>query len=179
MSMDETDVLLVTLLQADGRASVTELAEKLSLSRAAVGERMRRLEREGVIQGYAAIVDPRLANPGVTAFVYLRVSGVPAEEDAMLRRLSEWPEIVELHNVAGEDCYLAKVRARDMSALSRVVEALRVPPFRMSTRTTIVLETRFERVGGVMAIPPHDVHDDPEIARRVGWLAGDEPQQES
>jgi Lrp/AsnC family transcriptional regulator, leucine-responsive regulatory protein len=94
-----------------------------------------------VIKGYAALVDPRALEQSMLAFVAVRSEEAPGD-DSVSRALAQCPEVLELHHVAGEDCYLLKVRARDAEHIGRLLRHRfgRIPGVR-STRTTIVLET--------------------------------------
>lgn len=117
-SLDATDWSLLVELQENGRASVAELARRVSMSPSAVTERLRRLEEHGVIAGYAARIDPGRLGLGIHAFVRLRypTSNYKPFHDL----LAVTPEIVEAHHVTGEDCFLMKVYARDMRHLEAV-----------------------------------------------------------
>jgi Lrp/AsnC family leucine-responsive transcriptional regulator len=94
-----------------------------------------------VIRGYAALVDPHALDQRMLAFVAVRSEEAPGD-DSVSRALAQCPEVLELHHVAGEDCYLLKVRARDAEHVGQLLRHRfgRIPGVR-STRTTIVLET--------------------------------------
>jgi len=104
-------------------------------------ERIRKLEKCGVIQGYEARVNPKTLGLGLVAFVFVRTEERVGRTEAA-KRLARIPEVQEVHHVAGEDCYLVKVRAADPEALGRLLRSRfgRIKSVR-STRTTIVLET--------------------------------------
>jgi Lrp/AsnC family leucine-responsive transcriptional regulator len=104
-------------------------------------ERIRKLEARGVILGYTALVDPHALNQSMLAFVAVRSEGAPGD-DSVANALSKCPEVLELHHVAGEDCYLMKIRARDAEHVGQLLRHRfgRIPGVK-STRTTIVLET--------------------------------------
>lgn len=113
----------------------------MGLAPSAVLERIRKLEARGVIRGYTAQIDPRALDQGMLAFVSVRSEEGPGE-DTVARSLAECPEVLEVHHVAGEDCYLIKVRARDAEHLGSLLRTRfgRIAGVK-STRTTIVLET--------------------------------------
>jgi Lrp/AsnC family leucine-responsive transcriptional regulator len=94
-----------------------------------------------VIRGYTAQVNPRALDLGMLAFVAIRTDEASAE-DPVAAALSSFTEVLEVHHVAGDDCYLIKVRARDAEHLGQLLRTRfgRIPGVR-STRTTIVLET--------------------------------------
>lgn len=137
------------MLQSNARVANTDVARKVGLAPSAVHERIRKLEERGLIQGYTARIDPRPVGRGLLAFVFVRTEDSDVSSETA-RQLAEIPEVQEVHNVAGEDCYLVKVRVGDPESLGRLlrekISALRTV---RSTRTTIVLETVKES----MAVP--------------------------
>lgn len=129
------------MLQSNARETQAEIARAVGLAPSAVLERIRKLEARGFIRGYAAELSPKALGLGLLAFVAVR-SDESASEDSVAAALAESPEVLEVHHVAGEDCYLMKVRARDAEHLGQMLRTRfgRLPGVR-STRTTIVLET--------------------------------------
>lgn len=117
-SPDATDWRILDVLQREGRASFAELARAVSMSPSAVTERVRRLEEAGVIQGYAAVVDPERLGLPILAFVRLRY---PTGNYKPFHDLvAVTPEILEAHHVTGDDCFVIKVAARSMRHLEEV-----------------------------------------------------------
>jgi Lrp/AsnC family leucine-responsive transcriptional regulator len=117
-SPDATDWRILDVLQREGRSSFAELARAVSMSASAVTERVRRLEEAGVIQGYAAVVDPESLGLPILAFVRLRY---PNGNYKPFHDLVEaTPEILEAHHVTGDDCFVIKVAARSMSHLETI-----------------------------------------------------------
>lgn len=115
---DATDWRILEVLQREGRASFAELARAVSMSASAVTERVRRLEEAGVIQGYAAVVDPERLGLPILAFVRLRY---PTGNYKPFHDLvAVTPEILEAHHVTGDDCFVIKVAARSMRHLEEV-----------------------------------------------------------
>jgi Lrp/AsnC family leucine-responsive transcriptional regulator len=139
--IDETDAEILDLLQENARIAQAEVARVVGLAPSAVLERIRKLEARGVIKGYAALVDPRALEQSMLAFVAVR-SEEALGDDSVALALAKCPEVLELHHVAGDDCYLLKVRARDAEHVGQLLRRRfgRIPGVR-STRTTIVLET--------------------------------------
>ena len=139
--IDEIDTAILDLVQENGRITQAEVARVVGLAPSAVLERIRKLESRGVIKGYAALVDPRAVDQPMLAFISLRSEEAPGD-DSVSRALAQCPEVLEVHHVAGEDCYLLKVRARDAEHIGQLLRHRfgRIPGVR-STRTTIVLET--------------------------------------
>jgi Lrp/AsnC family transcriptional regulator, leucine-responsive regulatory protein len=139
--IDEIDSKILQLLQDNARTAQADIARAIGLAPSAVMERIRKLETRGCIRGYAALVDPRALGQGMLAFVAVRTEE-RLSDDSVARALAECPEVLELHHVAGEDCYLLKVRARDAEHIGQLLRHRfgGIPGVR-STRTTIVLET--------------------------------------
>lgn len=138
---DEIDWRILTVLQANARTPNAELARQLGMAPSAVHERIRKLEERGVIAGYESRIAPKAVGLGLTAFVFVRSDERSGAVETG-RLLAEMPEAQEVHHVAGEDCYLVKVRARDTDDLARLLrERFGVIPGLRSTRTTIVLGT--------------------------------------
>jgi Lrp/AsnC family transcriptional regulator, leucine-responsive regulatory protein len=138
---DEIDEKILTILQQDARASNAEIARQLGMAPSAIFERIRKLEARGVIEGYETRLNPRALEAGLLAFVFVRDEAAygTLETGAALTKI---PEVQEVHNVAGEDCYLVKVRVADAESLSRLLrERFGAIPSIRSTRTTIVLDT--------------------------------------
>jgi Lrp/AsnC family leucine-responsive transcriptional regulator len=109
------------------------------------------LEQTGIIKGYSAIIDPTALGPSITAFISARHPGIVQKEtEKALRDLANRDEILEIHTVAGEDCFLIKVRLANIEELNEIIKNLKKPPLMMSTKTTIALETFFEKVGGTI-----------------------------
>jgi Lrp/AsnC family leucine-responsive transcriptional regulator len=140
--VEEIDRMIVSLLSADGRMSFTELAKQTGLSVSAAHQRVRRLERRGVITGYAALINPEDVGLPLTAFVSIKPFDPAAPDDAPLR-LAHLPEIEACHSVAGEENYILKVRVASPVALEDLLQEIRTAAS-VSTRTTIVLSTPYE-----------------------------------
>jgi Lrp/AsnC family leucine-responsive transcriptional regulator len=139
--IDEIDGAILELLQDNARMPQAEIARVVGLVPSAVLERIRKLEARGVIKGYAALVDPHALDQSMLAFIAVRSEQAPGD-DSVSQALAQCPEVLELHHVAGDDCYLLKVRARDAEHIGQLLRHRfgRIPGVR-STRTTIVLET--------------------------------------
>jgi Lrp/AsnC family leucine-responsive transcriptional regulator len=143
--IDEKDVRILEALQKEGRTSNVELARVAELTPSATLERVRKLEERGLIKGYMALLDPLALELGLLAFIFVRVDDrddVLGQAESTAEALAALPSVQELHHLAGEDCFLIKVRARDTDDLYRILkeEFGRFKTIR-STRTTIVLKT--------------------------------------
>jgi Lrp/AsnC family leucine-responsive transcriptional regulator len=139
--MDAIDTQIARRLQENARETQADIARAVGLAPSAVLERIRKLEARGVIRGYAAELDPKALGLGLLAFVAVRTEEI-GSENRIAHELSAHAEVLEVHHVAGDDCYLIKVRARDAEQLGQLLRTRfgRIPGVR-STRTTIVLET--------------------------------------
>jgi Lrp/AsnC family leucine-responsive transcriptional regulator len=145
--LDATSRRLLLALSADGRRSAAALAKQLGLSRQAVAERIRDLERRGVIRGYRADVDPAALGLEVRAHIRLSLDGSrgPDKEKDVLRRLRANALVRSVYRVSGEDCFVAHVvcrRIEDVNALLAELQATRAV---QASRTAFVLETVLEK----------------------------------
>ncbi len=139
--IDAIDWKILQILQANARVATAEIARHVEMAPSAVHERIRKLEESGVIEGYRPVLNPRRVGSGLLAFVFVRSQELPGDMSTG-SHLAEIPEVLEVHHVAGEDCYLVKVRAAETEALGRLLrEKFGSIPSVSSTRTTIVLET--------------------------------------
>lgn len=139
--LDATDLAILARLQANARTSNADIARKLGMAPSAILDRIRKLESHGVIQGYAARIDPGAVGLGLTAFILVRTEE-RVGAGTIGHALARIPEVLEVHHVAGEDCYLVKARVRDTEALSHLLRERfgRLKGVR-NTRSTIVLAT--------------------------------------
>src|ERR1700742_2934741 len=110
VELDDVDVSILTHLLRDGRAPASQIADQVGLSRPAVAERLEKLERNGVLLGHTAVVDPLALGLVVTAFIAARGPNLSTKAQAAFRDLMRSDEVLEVHTVAGDDCYLLKVR---------------------------------------------------------------------
>jgi Lrp/AsnC family leucine-responsive transcriptional regulator len=138
---DDTDLRILALLQENARITQADVAKSVGLAPSAVLERMRKLEARGAVREYVARVDPRLVDRSLLAFVAVRTTEHGPDMPSAVQ-LSEIPEVLEVHHVAGDDCYLLKVRARDAEHLGQLLRSkIAMVKGVRSTRTTIVLES--------------------------------------
>jgi Lrp/AsnC family transcriptional regulator, leucine-responsive regulatory protein len=149
VELDELDLRIVALLLKDGRTPAAQIAEQIGLSRPAVADRLDKLERQGVVRGTTAVVDPAALGKSITAFVSARGATLSATAWKRFRDLMQSDEVLEVHTVAGDDCYLMKVRADSIAGLNTLVQQLSTAPLSLATRTTIVMQTHCEKVGGI------------------------------
>jgi len=153
--MDAIDRKILSKLTADARVAVSQLAAEIGLSRGAVAERIEKMERQGVIRGATVVVDPIAVGRAVTAFVSARGGPIAGKSTRIFRDLMRSDEILEVHTVAGDDCYLIKVRTDSIQSLNALVSKLTAAPLSLTTRTTIVMESHCEKVGGIQIAGEH------------------------
>jgi Lrp/AsnC family leucine-responsive transcriptional regulator len=121
MDIDSLDHRILEVLQRNGRLSNADLSERINLSPSACHRRVQRLERDGYIKGYVALVDPRKIGRPTTVFVEITLSGQADEVlDAFEKAVARVPEVLECHLMAGSADYLLKVVARDTEDFARV-----------------------------------------------------------
>jgi Lrp/AsnC family leucine-responsive transcriptional regulator len=143
--IDRIDCQIVSLLQADARLSNAALAEKVGLTTSTVYERVKKLERKGVIKGYVAVVDAETLGKPIMAFIHLTVSSASADylesKNSVANICQNEADVLECHTVAGEDCYILKVRAASPGDLEKLIERIRCNAQVSKTATSIVLST--------------------------------------
>jgi Lrp/AsnC family leucine-responsive transcriptional regulator len=118
--IDATNRRILSELQKDGRVSVAELGRRVGLSSPAVAERLQRLERDRVITGYRAEVDPRAL--GLSLTVVIRIRPAPGQIANVAELAQRTPEVVECRRITGEDCYIATAHVRDVEHLEEVID---------------------------------------------------------
>ncbi|MFN3984728.1 MAG: Lrp/AsnC ligand binding domain-containing protein [Rhodocyclaceae bacterium] len=141
--LDRTDLKILETLQADGRISVVELSRRVGLTKTPCAERMKRLERDGVIRGYRAELAPDELGSGHVAIVQVLLSSTTAHDLARFNEAARRiPEIQSCHMIAGDFDYLLKVRTRDVAAYRKLMgEQISELPCVKQTHTYVVLET--------------------------------------
>lgn len=121
-SFDEIDRELIRILQSDGRASVTELADRVHLSQPATSTRLRRLEVAGVISGYGARLSAEAL--GLTTHAVIRLRTTHARIADVLKQFDSLVEVTRIYRITGEDCFILDVHARDAGRLEEVIDAI-------------------------------------------------------
>jgi len=120
--LDEIDQAIVESLQSEGRIALAELGRRLALSQPAMSERVKRLEDKGVIVGYGARIDPSAL--GLSTSAIIRVKTTHAHIRHCLDLFATMPEVVEVHRVTGEDCFIVRALVPAPGGLERIVDAL-------------------------------------------------------
>ncbi len=134
MDIDARSWKILEAIQADGRISLTELAEKVALLVPAASERLKRLEEAGVIEGFRAVVAPERVGYGVMALV--GITTMQPEKVKLLAQLEQMPEVLECLHVTGQDSFILRVVTRDVRHLERFVGSIN---HFGETRTSIVM----------------------------------------
>jgi Lrp/AsnC family transcriptional regulator, leucine-responsive regulatory protein len=151
--LDQLDLALLEALQRNGRSTFAELGALVGLKAPAVHDRVKRLEQRGHIRGYSAQLDSRSLGLELIAFVSCYTTP-ETKYETFTKALAEMPEVVEVHSVAGEETYICKVVTRSTQHLDDLLARLKALPGMGRTKTTIVLNTPFERGGITVLSPP-------------------------
>lgn len=142
--LDEIDLRILDLLQQDARCSRADIGKAIGLSAAAVHERIKKLERSGVIRGYTALLDPERARCDLLAFVEVFIEH-PSHEGRFLSEVVGMPEVQECHRVTGGATCFLKVRVHDRRSLQRLIlDRINALPGVRGTETVVVLSTTKE-----------------------------------
>ena len=151
INLDKTDLHILRLMQENARISNADMARELGMAPSGVLERVKKLEQKNVIQQYTTRINPAALQQKLLAFVFMKASGGPGYNTAT-QELAKIPEVQEVHHIAGDDCYLVKIRTYDSASLMSIMhhQFAQIPNI-ISTRTTIVLETVKE--GQQLVIP--------------------------
>lgn len=137
--IDTIDREILNIIQRDARTSNADIARQVELAPSAVLERIRKLEERGVIRGYSADIDPKALDYGLTAIIAIRTSGCGT---GVGEKFAAIPEVQEVHEVAGDDCFYIKVRTQDTDSLGVLLrEKIKAVDNVVNTRTTVVLKT--------------------------------------
>lgn len=144
--IDEISLNILKILQDKARIPNVEVARQVGMAPSAVLERIRKLEKQGIIDGYEVRLNPERFNRRLIAFIFVRTDGQPHPEQTPIHDiLAAMPDVQEVHEVAGEDCLLLKLRAADHQELGALLrEKIRPLPGILSTRTLTVLSTHKE-----------------------------------
>jgi Lrp/AsnC family leucine-responsive transcriptional regulator len=139
--IDSIDRKILDLMQGNARLSNAEMAETVGLTVSSVHERVKKMEKKGIITGYVARIDPEKLGKPLLAFLRLTVNSHQATAEGIHRLCAAEPDILECHNVAGEDCYILKVRASGPKQLEKLISAIRNSADSSRSVTNIVLST--------------------------------------
>ena len=157
--IDKKSIEILNIIQENVRLPNVEIAKRVGLAPSAVLERIRKMERQGLIEGYEVRLNPKMLAMGLVAFIFIRTNnwsqGMKVGKD-----LARIPEVQEVHHISGEDCLLVKVRTSDTESLGRLLrDEIGTIKSVQATRTTIVLMTEKE----TMHFPLPDIANDKEL----------------
>lgn len=140
--LDRTDRMILDILQKDGRIAISELASRVNLSTTPCSERVKRLERDGVITGYHARLSPAHLERNLLVFLEIKLSAKSGDVfDQVAKNLVEIPEVLECHLISGEFDYLVKARLKEMKAYRKLLgDLLKMLPSSASSHSYIVME---------------------------------------
>ncbi|WP_434628218.1 winged helix-turn-helix transcriptional regulator [Chromobacterium sp. CV08] len=141
-ALDKMDRKILRILQKNGRIAMTELAEKVGLSTTPCTERVRRMERDGIIEGYYARLNPQALGGALLVFVEIKLEAKSGNIfDAFRREIMSIPEILECHLVSGDFDYLIKARIADMSMYRKLLgDILLQLPSAKESKSYVVME---------------------------------------
>ena len=140
--LDRIDRMILDILQNEGRIAISELASRVSLSTTPCSERVKRLEREGIIMGYHARLNPKHLDRNLLVFLEISLSAKSGDVfEQVAKDLMEIPEVQESHLISGDFDYLVKARLKEMSAYRRLLgDLLKKLPSSASSHSYIVME---------------------------------------
>jgi Lrp/AsnC family transcriptional regulator, leucine-responsive regulatory protein len=123
-TLDDTDRKILDLLQRDARMTNAAIGAEVGMTAPSVFERIRKLEQRGVIKGYTAVVNPAALGKAITAFIRLTAAWDERHEPG-IAEISRDPDVLELYNVAGEDCFILKTRVDNPEQLEALLQRIR------------------------------------------------------
>ena len=154
--MDSLDLEILSLIQNDARVAHASVGERLGLTAPAVHARIKRLEKDGVIRGYLTSIDPLAVNQSLLAFVRVMNNSAGKNEQAFEGFIRQQPNILECHDISGEDSYMLKVRTDSPDSLRRLLSRIREFPGVERTVTSITLLTIKESGGPPLSVRASD-----------------------
>lgn len=140
-SLDNVDYQILRIMQDNARTNNADIARELGMAPSAILERVKKLEQKDVILQYNARINPEALDQKLLSFIFIKTQDIIGEQGVGIL-LAEIPEVLEVHDIAGDDGYLIKVRTKDATGLVDLMRnSLGKIEGIISTRTTIVLET--------------------------------------
>ncbi len=162
--LDAKDLEILKLLQEQGRTSLNSLAEAVGLSSPAVGERLRKLEEQGVILQVSARLAPDPLALDITAFIQVRVDS-STHYPKFLAKASADEEVLECHAITGDASHLLKIRTKNTGTLERLLGEIQRWPGVIGTRTNLVLSTHKES-SAIPLIHARDIIEEAQSAKQ-------------
>jgi Lrp/AsnC family transcriptional regulator, leucine-responsive regulatory protein len=141
--IDSKSLEILRILQEKARIPNIEVSRQVGLAPSAVLERVKKLEKSGVIDGYEVTLNPEFFNRSLITYIYITCA--PEKEDIVGEMLAQIDDIQEVHYISGNDCYLTKVRCKDSVALGAILkDKIKIIEGVLKTRSEIVLSTNKE-----------------------------------
>ncbi len=141
--MDELDIAILRLLKDNAKITASEISNQINLSASAVGERLRKLEKSGVIKQYTTILDPCILKKDLTALMFISLER-PQVSEGFLKYVQVEEEIMDCFYLAGDYDYLIKIATENTSSLERLLNRIKSIPGIIKTNTIVVLATEKE-----------------------------------
>ena len=138
-TLDSVDLALLQALSSDARLSIAALARRVGLSAPSVSERLKRLEEAGVIEGYAAVINPPAL--GYQLAAWLRIRPIPGQLPKVAEIVRSLPQIVSCDRITGEDCFIARALLRSVEDLESLID--KIIPY-ATTNTSIIQSSPVE-----------------------------------
>src|SRR5260221_3394488 len=164
--MNSIDCEILSLIQNDARAAHATVGERLGLTAPAVHARIKRLERDGIIRGYLTAIDPIAVNQTLLVFVRVTTNSKRGDEDKFENFVRHQANILECHDISGEDSYLLKIRVESPASLRQLLYRIRDFPGVERTVTSISLCTIKELRGPPLTTPVSESESSVQIAQR-------------
>ena len=139
LQLDAKDQGLISMLRADARTSIVDLAKGLGVSRATIQNRIRRLEEDGTITGYTVLLGAEIEKPAVRALMSIRAES--ASEAGVIAKLRGNPHVAAVHHTTGRWDLIAEVRTDTLSSFNKIVGVLRLIDGVVATETNLLLES--------------------------------------
>lgn len=141
--LDEIDIVILEILQKNGRTRRNDLAQTVDLSIPSISERLRKLEENGFITGYTAIIDPKKVGKDITAFITVTVDS-SKHYTSFIDHARATDEVLEIHSVTGSGTHLIKIRTENTSTLEKLLSKIQAWAGVVNTTTSVVLSTMKE-----------------------------------
>lgn len=138
--LDKIDVQILETLQRHGRTKRNDLADAVGLSIPSVSERLRKLEENGIITGFHAVLDPKKLGKDITAFIFVTMD-TSKHYASLLDHASSMDEVLEIHAITGDGSHLLKIRTANTASLEKLLARIQAWTGVLSTRTNLVLST--------------------------------------
>jgi len=154
MKLNDVDLQILNMLQEDARISNVEIARRLKMAPSGILERIRKLKENGIILDFTTRLNPKALEMGLIAFVFLKTGSADEKWD-IGSLLAAIPEVQEVHDIAGDDCYIIKIRTKDTDSLYQLLrDKFGTISAITSSRTTIVLRTSKETAKIPLTVSP-------------------------